>query len=239
MVDPKMRWSLVIPMWEEAGRIGSCIERLAQSPLNADDIEIILVDDGSADGTAVLAKAAIDRTSLNAKVLRHERNEGKGWAVRTGVLAAGGEVVGFVDADLSTSPEDIVCVFTASEAGADVAIASRTHAKSVISDQQPLPRRVGGLGFNLVLRLLGITRFTDTQCGLKAFRGTAVRPLFEPMRTHRFAFDAELLARARHLGLVVEEVPVTWRHVEYSRVAPLRDGWRMLRDAVRIRRAVR
>src|SRR5438445_473788 len=108
-------------------------------------------------------------------------------------------------------------------------------ADSVIPVRQPRLRELSGKTFNLVLRLLGLTRFRDTQCGLKVFTREAAFRLFEHLSITGFAFDVELLLVAERLGLRVEEVPVEWRHVEESRVRPVRDGLAMLRDALRLR----
>jgi dolichyl-phosphate beta-glucosyltransferase len=122
---------------------------------------------------------------------------------------------------------------------ADVSIASRTDSGTTIAERQPLARRMSGIMFNTELRMLGLTDLHDTQCGLKAFAAPVVRDLFEPMRTHRFAFDVEVLTRAKRSGLRVVEIPVTWRHVEASRVDPIRDGLRMAFDAARLRWTLR
>jgi dolichyl-phosphate beta-glucosyltransferase len=227
-------------MWQESGRISTAIERISLSMLAAPNIELLFVDDGSTDDTAVLCERALARFGVQGRVLRLATNQGKGAAVRHGVLAAGGDVIGFSDADLSCGPDDIERVFTAVEATRyPVVIASRTAGASVIAERQPLARRLSGFAFNLELRLLGLTHLHDTQCGLKAFNADAARALFEPLRTTRFAFDVEVLARCRTAGLAILEVPVTWRHVEASRVDPLRDGGRMVLDAARIRWTLR
>jgi len=232
--------TLVIPMYREAARIAGTIHALAASPLDRPGTEIILVDDGSDDDTVAVARAALAATSLAASILRLEHNLGKGGAVRAGVLASAGRVVAFSDADLSAGVAEIAKCFAAVESGrAQVACSSRAVVGSVIPVRQPRLRELSGKAFNLVLRLLGLTRFRDTQCGLKVFTREAGRCLFEQLTVTGFAFDVELLLLAERLGLRVEEVPVEWRHVEESRVRPLRDGLTMLRDAVRIRFASR
>jgi dolichyl-phosphate beta-glucosyltransferase len=223
-------------MWQESGRIERSIAAMAQSPLAAPDVELIFVDDGSTDRTAEVCEEALATHALSGSVIRLAANAGKGAAVRAGVLAARGAVVGFSDADLSCPPRDIVAVFNAVEPGvAPVAIASRTDRDTVIAEMQPWARRTSGALFNAELRLLGLTGLRDTQCGLKAFAADAAQTLFEPLRTSRFAFDVEVLARASRLGMVITEVPVEWRHVEASRVEPFRDGLQMVWDALRIR----
>jgi glycosyltransferase involved in cell wall biosynthesis len=227
-------------MWQEAVRIDSTIAQLAGSPLTQHDIELLFVDDGSTDGTAEQCEKALALHDVDARVLRLPVNRGKGAAVRHGMLLAVGEVIGFSDADLSCGPADIVAVFSAVERGdAPVAIASRTDSGTTIAERQPLARRMSGLMFNAELRVLGLTDLHDTQCGLKAFSGPVVNKLFEPLRTQRFAFDVEVLMRAKRAGLTVAEIPVTWRHVEASRVDPIRDGVRMAVDAAQLRWVLR
>ncbi len=159
--------------------------------------------------------------------------------MRAGVLASTGRVVGFSDADLSAGATEIAQCFAAVERGpAQVVCSSRAIAGSVLPVRQPRLRELSGKTFNLVLRLLGLTRFRDTQCGLKVFTREAAFRLFEQLSITGFAFDVELLLVAERLGLRVEEVPVEWRHVEESRVRPMRDGLAMLRDALRLRFAL-
>ena len=228
--------TLVVPMYREAPRIARTIHTLATSSLNDPRTEIILVDDGSDDDTVAVARAALGATSLTASIVRLERNLGKGGAVRAGVLASSGRAVAFSDADLSVGVADIERCFAPVESGnADVVCSSRAAAGSVIPVRQPRLRELSGRTFNLALRLLGLTRLHDTQCGLKVFAREAALLLFEQLSVTGFAFDVELLLFADRLGLRVEEVPVEWRHVEESRVRPVRDGFAMLRDALRLR----
>ena len=228
-------WSIVVPMFQEAGRIGRTVRVLAAGPLAG--AQLLFVDDGSTDATVQVLRSALSATSLDATVLVLPRNLGKGAAVRTGVLAATGDVVAFVDADLSSPPEAVVEVCRAVEAGAQVAVASRGHALSDLVVRQPGSREAAGKSFNRLLRRLGLTTLPDTQCGLKAFDRASARALFEPLRTRRFAFDVEVLARAERLGLRTVVLPTRWAHVDESRVSPVRDGARMALDAVRIARA--
>ena len=228
--------TLIIPMYREAPRIARTVGTLAASALNDPPTEIILVDDDSDDGTVAVARSALAATTLTASIVSLERNLGKGGAVRAGVLASRGRVVAFSDADLSAGVTDIVRCFAAVESGrVDVVCASRAVAGTVIPVRQPRLRELSGKLFNLVLRLLGLTRFRDTQCGLKAFTREAALCLFERLSVTGFAFDVEVLLLAERFGLRIEEMPVEWRHVEESRVRPMRDGLVMLRDALRIR----
>ena len=235
-----LRRSIVVPLYQERSRIGGTVRRLADSPLCAPDTEFLFVDDGSADDTVAVLEQALEGCGLQAQVLRLGANQGKGAAVRTGVLAARGATVAFVDADLSSPPTAIEQVLRAVEVGgAQVALASRAHPTSDITVRQPVARETAGKTFNRLIRLLGLTTLPDTQCGLKAFDRETALALFTPLRTRRFAFDVEVLARAQQQGRRIQVIPTEWAHVEESRVAPLRDGLRMAWDAVRVAWTIR
>jgi len=225
-------------MYDESGRIGTSIDVLAASALCDERLELVLVDDGSADGTVEAAEKALAAAGLDqARVLRLGANRGKGAAVRTGMLDARGDARVFVDADLCVSPDDIEACFATLEAGqADVVYGTRAHPESLLHRSQPGLRVASGRTFNLLLRALGLTRERDTQCGLKGFSAAAVATTFEPLVTERFAFDVEVLARADRAGLRVEPLAVQWSHVDASRVRPVQDGISMAAAAVRIRR---
>ena len=235
-----LRRSIVVPLYQEQARIGGTVQRLADSPLCEVGTEFLFVDDGSSDDTVAVLERALAGSGLQARVLRLGTNQGKGAAVRTGVLAAQGSTVAFVDADLSSPPTAIEQVLRAvEEGGAQVALASRAHPTSDITTRQPLARETAGKTFNRLIRLLGLTTLPDTQCGLKAFDRETAQALFAPLRTRRFAFDVEVLARAAQQGRRIQVIPTEWAHVEESRVAPLRDGLRMAWDALRVALAVR
>ena len=230
--------TLVIPMFREASRIGGTLTALAASPLNDERTEILLVDDGSDDGTPAIAASRAADLGLAVTVLRQPVNEGKGAAVRAGVLAAKGRTIAFADADLLGGAVDIEECFRRVEAGPDeVVFATRSHPDSTITVAAPRHRVLIGRTYNAFLRRLGLTDSLDTQCGLKGFTAGAARTLFTPLRTKGFAFDIEILARARQAGLAVGEMPLAWGHVEGSRVG-MRSGLRSFSDAVRIRRVL-
>ncbi len=229
--------SLVIPMFDERMRIGETIRTLAASPIAGPDLEVVLVDDGSSDGTPDVAEGAIAESGLaGARVLRLPRNQGKGAAVRAGMLDAKGSARVFVDADLCVSAEDIDRCFAEIEAGADLVYGTRAHPGSELHRSQPAHRVISGRAFNLLLRTLDLTEERDTQCGLKGLSAAAADAVFGRLVTERFAFDVEVLARAGRSGLRVVPLPVRWSHVDASRVRPVRDGLNMFQAAVRIRR---
>jgi SAM-dependent methyltransferase len=232
--------ALIVPMFDEERRIAGSLERIAASTVNDAALEVVLVDDGSSDRSAEVAAAAADRLRLRVRVLRLPSNQGKGRAVRAGMLATDAPVRVFVDADLSVDVKDIERCFVQLELGAaDVVYGTRAHPESRLPRSQPPHRVLGGRAYNLLLRSLDLTTERDTQCGLKGCRAGAVQAVFEPMVTDGFAFDVEVLARARRAGLRVLPVPVTWSHVSESRVRPVRDGVRMGRAAFAIRRSLR
>lgn len=230
--------SLVIPMFDERARIARSIAVLAESGIADDGLELLLVDDGSTDGTAEVAEQALAASGIpDARVLRLSSNAGKGAAVRAGMLAARGASRVFVDADLCVPATDIRRCFEELEARhAEVVYGTRAHPGSELHRNQPLHRVASGRTFNLLLRTLGLTDERDTQCGLKGFSAGAAERIFGQLTTERFAFDVEVLARARRSGLHVLPLPVEWSHLDASRVRPVRDGIDMFRAAVRIRR---
>ncbi len=230
--------TLVIPMYREAARIGSTLAALAASALNDRGTEILLVDDGSDDGTPTIAKSVATDLGLAVTVVELGVNQGKGAAVRAGMLASRGAAVAFADADLASDAVDIEACFRRVEAGPEeVVVATRSHPDSTITVAAPRHRVVIGRTYNAFLRRLDLTDSLDTQCGLKGFTADAARRLFGPLRTTGFAFDIEVLARARQCGLSVGEMPIAWGHVEGSRVG-MRSGLRSFTDAVAIRRAL-
>jgi glycosyltransferase involved in cell wall biosynthesis len=225
--------SIVLPCLDEAERLpGTLAAYLAHFPPGRSEVELIVVDDGSTDGTTVIADqiAAADPRVL---VMRTIRNHGKGYAVRTGIQAAQGELVVFTDADGSYGPEQLERV-VAALAAAPVAIGARLGSQAGAG---PPLRRLASRVFNRVMRLLLGLPFTDTQCGLKGFRRGAAEAVFRRARVDGFAFDAEALLVARRLGIEVVEVPVRAEERQGSRVRLGGDALRMLGDVWRVRRA--
>ena len=194
--------------------------------------EIVVVDDGSTDRTAAVGEGAETVPGVRVRVIRLDRNRGKGASVRAGLAASRGERVLISDADLATPIEEVERLLASA---VDVAVGSRGVRRELIVERQPLARDTMGRIFNLILRTLRLTRLRDTQCGFKLIEGSLARRLAAELRLDGFAFDVELLARAARAGATIAEVPVHWRHVEASRVRPLRHGGQMLRDVLRLR----
>lgn len=231
--------SVVVPMFREATRIGTTFEALAGSPLHVPETEFVFVDDGSTDGTGDLVEQLIADHGINATLIRLDSNQGKGAAVRAGMLAAKGDVVAFVDADLSAGIDDVNrSLRMVEDDEADVVVASRAHENSTIAVPQPALRQFSGKTFNVLLKGLGLASISDTQCGLKAFRRDAAYKIFSELTTTGFSFDVEVIYRALQHGMRVVELPIVWRHVEDSRVRPFAHGVDMLREVVRLRRTL-
>jgi glycosyltransferase involved in cell wall biosynthesis len=228
--DPiRPRLSVVVPAYGEVGRIARTVAALRETL--GTDTEIIVVDDGSADGTSAAAEAAGAE-----QVIRFPVNRGKGAAVRAGMLAATGAVIVFTDADLSYSPAQVERVRAELERGTDVVVGSRRHVGTRTLVRARRTRELSGRVFNLFTRLVLPRTFGDTQCGLKGFRHDAARQIFGQSRIDRFAFDVEILWLAGHYGLSIAEVPVELDNAAGSTVSLSRDALLMLRDLIRIRR---
>jgi dolichyl-phosphate beta-glucosyltransferase len=234
--------SIVVPAFNEAARIGATLETILDY-LNdhAMDGELIVVDDGSGDNTAEIAERIFaQRTGVSARCIRYKKNRGKGYAVRTGLLAAHAPVALFSDADLSTPITETPKLVEPIERGAsDLTFGSRALDRSLIGVHQPWRREQGGKIFNLIVRLATGMPYWDTQCGFKAFRMSACRPIIEAARIDRFGFDVELLYVAQLAGLRLNEIPVRWDHNEGSKISVMRDSLRMFNEVRDIRRAAR
>lgn len=234
--------SIVIPAFEEEERLGGSIRKILEyCQSSGENIELIVVDDGSKDGTAKVAETVTaEFPDIPSKVVRYEQNRGKGYAVKTGLLAASGEIALFSDADLSTPIEEMPKLIDPIKADEyDVTFGSRALDRSLIGTHQPWRREQGGKVFNLVVRLQTGMPFWDTQCGFKAFNMAKFRPLLDLMRIHRFGFDVEFLYVAKLHGLRLKEIPVRWNNDERSKVNVFRDSLRMFNEVRQIRRNAR
>ncbi len=234
--------SVVIPAYNEAVRLGNTLRAVVDYlRQHQPDAELIVVDDGSSDRTADLARETFqDAGSLRTSVISYKSNLGKGRAVRLGLLAARGDVTLFSDADLSTPITEAPKLVDPIVSGqCDVTFGSRALNRELIGVHQPWRREQGGRIFNLVVRLATGLPFWDTQCGFKAFRMSICRPLVEAATVDRFGFDVELLYLAFRAGLNLKEVPVRWDHNEGSKVSVVSDSFRMLNEVGLIRQQAR
>ncbi len=229
-----MDLSIVIPCFNEQRRLPPTLGAIrAYAGSREIRSQLILVDDGSRDGTLSVMRAEAAR-HREVRVVAVAPNRGKGRAVAEGVRVARGDQVLITDADLSTPIEELSKLRAALERGADVAIGSRA-APGAREIDQPLHRRLMGKTFNRLVQTLVLPGFHDTQCGFKLFRGEVAHRLFRGLVTEGFAYDVEVLVRALDAGWRVEEVPVRWFNAGASTVAPLRASAAMLRDLLRLR----
>jgi glycosyltransferase involved in cell wall biosynthesis len=225
--------SIVVPAFNEGARIGDSIQKIdtfiRQSGLC---MELIVVDDGSSDDTSRVVRRS---RAKGLRLIQNDRNHGKGYTVRQGVLAASGTYVLFTDADLSAPIEELKKLLdVAMKENVDVVIGSRADRK-YIDKRQSAVREFGGIVFNFMVRLFLGLRLRDTQCGFKLFRLERARRIFEQQTTLGFGFDPELLFLAKRNGLTIRETPVRWSHAEGSKIRLLRDGANMFYDLVKIR----
>ena len=230
-------FSLVIPCFNEATRIGTTL-RVALDYLsdNAPESELILVNDGSTDATAAIAREMFSQAKIAVRLLENFPNRGKGAAVRSGLLAAREPIGLFSDADLSTPlTETPKLIEPIANGEVDIALGSRALDRSLIGVHQPWRREQGGRVFNLLVRVATGLPFWDTQCGFKAFRLDICRPVIAKAQIDGFGFDVELLYLARQAGLRLREVPVRWNHYEGSKVSFFRDSLRMFREVIELR----
>lgn len=233
---PEPLLSVVIPAYNEALRIGRTLVKVRQYLESRNyPAELIVVDDGSTDGTPDLLREAAARFPA-MQVLRNEPNRGKGYSVRRGVLEARGDFVLFADADLSAPIEETNKLLAAIEnARADAAVGSRALNRRLIGVHQPWPRELAGKTFNLAVGLFTGLKIHDTQCGLKLFRRANTRRAFELQRVTGFGFDPEALFLIERLGGKIVEVPVRWDDNPATKVHFLRDATRMFLDLVALR----
>ena len=227
--------TIIIPAYNEEARLGPTLTTLrGWMDAQPHTIEVLVVDDGSTDGTVALVQAVADEDP-RISVIENGENRGKGFSVGHGVSKAQGELVLFSDADLSTPLSEFGRLERAIE-GQDIAIGSRALPDSRLEKRQPFYREMMGRTFNLFVQALVFPGIQDTQCGFKLFRRAAAQATFGRRKIDGFAFDVEILYIARRLDLHVAEVPVLWINDEASRVDPIRHSAQMFRDILRIRR---
>lgn len=230
--------SIIIPAYNEEKRLPRALQRIEEyfsaERSGLDEIEIIVVDDGSIDATVAIADEWCRRVPW-VRLVSNGQNRGKGYSVRHGMLEAHGRIGLFTDADLSSPIEESAKLLAAIAAGNDVAIGSRAVDRSLIETHQSPYRELAGIIFNAFVRLFTGLPFHDTQCGFKAFVLERSRAVFEQQRIERFGFDPEILFLAKRHGLRATEVPVRWSHDPATKVHVLRDSLLMFGDLIYIR----
>ena len=238
LIDKKPRISLIIPAFEEADRIAGTLStvdsELRSSLQKSDDIEVIVVDDGSNDATSEIARQAGADV-----VIRLEENKGKGAAIRAGVQEANGSVVAFTDADLAYNPRQVVKLVTLVESGYDMVVGSRQHIETKNLVRAGRFREVGGRLINMATSGILLGHYRDTQCGLKAFKSQVAKSLFDAGTLDGFSFDVELFHLAERWDLSLKEIPVEVENSQRSSVSAFRDGVFLLLDLIRIRQRAR
>ena len=228
-----LRLSVVVPAYHEEGRIGPTIQRMRRDLTTVHEdggVEIVVVDDGSGDGTADQARAA----GADVVVVQ-PKNRGKGAAVRAGMLVTSGRTVVFTDADLAYAPAQIITLLNQIESGWDVVVGNRRHVATATLVRARRIREIGGRLVNLATHALLLGQYRDTQCGLKAFRSDVARLIFSASQIDGFAFDVEIFHLVERHRLSLAEIPVTVENSERSTVKIVRDGLRLVVDIVRVR----
>lgn len=237
-----MDLSIVIPALNEGGKIEADV-RAAADFLDGESLrgEVLVVDDGSDDDTAEVARDAPVPTGVERRVVSYHPHRGKGYAVRAGMVQTRGRIIMFADSGLCVPFENALRGMALIGAGeCEVAHGSRKLSASLVAEPQPLFRRALSRAFRTAVKTtMGIPReMTDTQCGFKLYRGDPGRELFAACRSVGFAFDIEVLLRARQRGLKVKEFPVEWRCDVDSRLRPGRNAFTVMKELVAIRLAL-
>lgn len=229
--------SIILPAHNEERRLPITLDQIdAFLQKQAYAAEVIVVENGSSDGTLEIARAFAARRAYT-RVL-HEECSGKGLAVRAGMLAAQGAYRIFCDVDFSMPVSEINRFLPPAQADSQVAIASR-EARGAVRYGEPYLRHLSGRVFNTLVRQIALPGLQDTQCGFKCFRGDIAAEVF-PLQTNTgWTFDVEVLYIARRHGYMISEIPIPWYYNPESKVRLARDSWRMIRDLLTIRRNAR
>ena len=227
--------SIVVPCYNEEQRLPRTIEQIEQYLAGKGlSYELILVDDGSTDGTRQVMDSAAER-SRSVRLEALPQNRGKGRALAEGVAAATGAEILVTDADLSTPIEELDKLRAELGKGAGVAIASRALRGSRVEVSQPIYRVLMGKAFNLLVQAVLLPGIWDTQCGFKLFRADVAHDVFAALTTDGFGYDPEVLYRAKKRGVKIAEVPVVWRNSAPTKVNPIKSSLDMFRHVLRIR----
>ncbi|MBK7762142.1 MAG: glycosyltransferase [Bacteroidetes bacterium] len=239
MANPSI--SLIIPCFNELDRLGIMFEGIAEFMKRWDaKVEVIIVDDGSTDGTDLFIEShPVCKQNVNAIKLVRQNNTGKGGALQNGVKASTGNFILTLDADMATSPTELLNWLTIRKQfyEKEILIGSRELPTSKVQDHGY--RKVVGNIFNLLIRTITGLPFKDTQCGFKLYPAVAAKELFSQLQTMGWAHDVELLLRANRLGYAIVEMPIQWQAVEGSKISVVRDSFHMLWDVIKIARIVK
>ncbi len=220
-------YSIILPAYNESERLGGSLEKvLAYVAEQGWDAEVLVVNDGSRDDTAEIARQFAAGNPI-VRVLDNPGNRGKGYSVRHGVLESRGDLILFSDSDLSSPIRESAKLFAKLREGADVAFGSRWLETNLQTERQSVLRQIVGRLYNVLLRVTLGLNYKDTQCGLKAFTREAAEIVFTRQTIERWGFDPELLFIEHNINLRMVEVPVEWAHDDRSKINPLVDGVKM------------
>ena len=233
-----MKFSLCIPMYNESSIIKDTANTLHEyMSANFEDYEIIFADDGSKDGCGKM----VEEMGLpNVRLVGYEQNMGKGYAVRTAMLAAEGDIIMFTDADLAYGTDVIKQVYETFEKNpdAEMVIGSRNLHKDGYEGYTAI-RKLASKIYIKVLAIVGGFKLSDSQCGCKAFRGKAAKEIFSRCEVNRFAFDFECILWAVKFGMKIVEMPVKIINHRESKVNVLRDSFKMVRDIIKMKKSIK
>jgi dolichyl-phosphate beta-glucosyltransferase len=226
--------SVIIPAYNEEKRLLSTLGSVHDF-LSAEEslFEIIIVDDGSSDGTCdVVKNFAVDHCGI--RLISHSPNRGKGYSVRKGIEAGQGDLLLINDADGSSPIEEIKRLEKALEDGADIAIGSRAIPDQDTKVKAYPYRKIMGNTFNTIVQTLLLPGIRDTQCGFKLFKKEQGKELFAKAKLDRYAFDVEILYLARLYNYRIAEIPINWQNVRGSKINIVLDPLRMLTEIFQI-----
>lgn len=234
-----MKISLIIPMYNESAIISDAVQTFSSyMEKRFSDWELIFVDDGSADGCGDVVAAASEKDS-RIRLCRYTPNRGKGHAVRTGVLAAQGDIILFTDCDNAYGEDAVGNLADAiNESGADIVVGSRNLSKDGY-DGYTFLRKLASKTYIKVIALAAGFKLTDSQCGIKGFRSSVAKKIFSNCEVDRFAFDLEVIMIATKLGVTIAEMPVKIINHRESTVHIFRDSIKMLRDVHSMKKRIK
>ncbi len=228
-----MNVSIVIPAYNEDKRLETSLVKIIKfCESKLDKYEIIIVDDGSTDNTFTVAEKF---TSNRVILLKNKINRGKGYSVKRGILKAKYPLVLFSDSDLATPINELIKFLDFINDGYDVVIASRNIKGAKIITKQPKYRQWLGKIFSILVRIITLPAFKDTQCGFKLFKTAKAKKIVQYQTLDRFSFDVELLYIAKKMNCKIKEAPVTWTDKRGTTVRLWKDTTKMLKDIIIIR----
>jgi len=233
-MDYKYKFSIIIPAYNEKDRILGTLNNIYKY-FKGKNFEIIIVDDGSTDNTASFIEYEKENIADNIKTISYQPNQGKGYAIKTGVEKAQGEFILFTDADNSTPIEEFAKLDTGIKQGFDIAIGSRYLKNSAVKIKQSILRILIGRFGNLLIQLLLVKNIKDTQCGFKLFKNKIAKNIFSKQTIYGWGFDMEILVIAQLFKYKIIEIPVDWYNSSASKFSPLKDTLQTLSELIKIK----